>query len=83
MQVEPLLHRRCAIESMRFCPSLRRDVANGTLFIRQVTSHRAQCAIMSEEYVESMTGQRVKALGHAKVELIKWIDRDAAWLDFP
>ena len=80
LQVEPLLHKACAAESLRFCPSLRRDVAQGTLFVRQVTRHRAQAAIMSAEYVESITGRREKALGHAKVELIRWIDRDAAWL---
>lgn len=80
LQVEPLLHKECAAESMRFCPSLRRDIVNASLFVRQVTRHRAQCAIMSAEYVESVTGVAVKALGHAKVELIQWIDRDAAWL---
>jgi hypothetical protein len=80
MQVEPLLHRDCAAESMRFCPSLRRDIEAGTLFVRQVTRHRSQCAVMSPEYVESLTGSPVKALGHAKVELINWIDRDAQWL---
>lgn len=80
MQVEPMLHKRCAAESMRWCPSLRRDIAAGTLFVRQVTRHRAQCAIMSAEYIGTITGQAVKALGHGKVELINWIDRDAQWL---
>lgn len=80
LQVEPMLHRECAAESCRWCPSLKRDIANGTIMIRQVHRWRAQCAIMSETYIESITGERRKALGHAKVELIKWTDRDLAWL---
>lgn len=81
MQVEPLLHRECAAISLRFCPSLKRDVAAGEVRIRQVTRYRVQFAIMDEVYVESLTGQRCKAIGHAKVELLAWRDRDAAWLE--
>ncbi len=80
LQVDPMLHKACAAESVRFCPSLRRDIEAGTLMIRQVTRWRAQCAVMDEVYVESVTGQRRKALGHAKVELLAWIDRDPEWL---
>ncbi|WP_404711540.1 hypothetical protein [Sphingomonas sp. MMS24-J13] len=81
LQVEPMLHKRCAATSIRFCPSLRADVERGTLFVRQVTSHRVQCAILSEAAVLEFTGERRTALGHAKVELLRWIDRDAAWLE--
>lgn len=81
LQVEPLLHRKCAAESLRWCPSLKRDANAGTLMIRQVTRHRVQCAIMDETYVADLTGCQKKALGHAKVELISWTDRDLAWLD--
>lgn len=80
LQVEPMLHRTCAAESMRFCPSLRRDLDQGTLMVRQVTRWRAQAALMSAEYVETVTGRREVATGHAKVELIEWIDRDEVWL---
>lgn len=80
LQVEPLLHKSCALESLRFCPSLRRDIEAGTLMVRQVTRYRAQCAVMTAEYVRTMTGKTVAALGHGKVELLAWIDRDAAWL---
>lgn len=80
MQVEPLLHKACAAESIRFCPSLRRDIRSGTLYVRQVTRYRAQAAIMSAEYVETVTGERRTALGHAKVELLQWRDRSADWL---
>lgn len=81
LQVEPLLHRECAATSMRHCPSLKRDIAGGSLMVRQVTRYRVQLAIMDEEYVESITGVRTKAIGHAKVELLAWKDRDAAWLE--
>ena len=80
LQVEPLLHRECAAESLRWCPSLRRDIEAGSLMVRQVTRWRAQCAIMSAEYVETVTGEARKALGHAKVELLDWIDRPEDWL---
>jgi hypothetical protein len=81
LQVEPLLHRECAAVSMRHCPSLKRDISTGDLKIRQVTRYRVQLAIMDEVYVESITGEPRKAIGHAKVELLAWKDRDAAWLE--
>ena len=81
LQVEPLLHRACALESMRFCPSLKTQLADGTLRIRQVTRWRAQCAIMTETFTMEQVGKPVRALGHGKIELLKWIDRDLAWLE--
>lgn len=81
LQVEPMMHRACALLAIRHCPSLRRDLDQDTLRIRQVFKHRVQVAIMSPEYVAGETGQRVKALGHAKIELLKWADRDLAWLE--
>ena len=80
LQVEPLLHRECAALSMRYCPSLRRDISASTLMVRQVTRSRAQCAIMSPEYVATVAGSPVKALGYAKVELLDWVDRGEPWL---
>lgn len=80
LQVEPLLHRECAATSLGHCPSLRRDVEAGTLMVRQVTRWRAQFAVMDEVYVEEITGHRCQAIGHAKVELLDWIDREPGWL---
>lgn len=80
LQVEPLLHRECAAASVRYCPSLRRDIRNGTLMVRRVTRYRVQCAIMTAEYVAEITGEHIKALGHAKVELQAWKDCSAEWL---
>lgn len=80
LQVEPLSHKDCAAIALRHCPSLRRDIREGKLRVRQVFAWRAQVAIMSDEYVATITGIRAIALGHAKVELQRWIDRDAAWL---
>lgn len=85
LQVEPLLHRECAALSMRFCPSLRRDIAAGTLMVRQVSRYRVQFAVMSPVYIAAYVPCYVarpddRIVGHAKVELLDWTDRDAAWL---
>lgn len=86
LQVEPLLHRECAALSMRHCPSLKRDVRNGTLMVRQVRRHRVQVAIISPQHIHEYVPAYVasaddRILGHAKVELLTWADRDAAWLE--
>lgn len=86
LQVEPLLHRECALESMRFCPSLKRDIAAGALMIRQVNRYRVQFALMSPEYIhhyvpDYVPDPRDQIVGHAKVELMGWIDRDLDWLE--
>jgi hypothetical protein len=44
LQVEPLLHKECAAISMRHCPSLRRDIKNGTLMVRQMLRSRGDVA---------------------------------------
>lgn len=85
LQVEPLLHRECAAISMKHCPSLRRDIAAGSLVIRQVTRCRTQFAIMSPEYVGTYVPDYIfdpkdRIIGHAKVELLAWTDRDENWL---
>lgn len=80
LQVEPLLHKGCARISLVHCPSLKRDIAAGTLLVRMVTQFDVQFAMMSAEFVKDRTGVEAKAVGHAKVHLINWVDRDAAWL---
>lgn len=59
---------------------MSRDIANGSLSIRQVSKHAAQGAIMSEQGIYEQIGVREKALGHAKVQLIRWRERDLTWL---
>lgn len=86
LQVEPLLHRECAAISMRFCPSLKRDIAAGTLMVRQVTRWRCQFAIMGPQFVSHYVPGYVakpidRIVGAAKVELLGWIDRDERWLE--
>lgn len=81
MQVEPLLHRECARISMEHCPSLKRDVRDGSLMVRQVTKYEVQVARMSPIYCKEMTGEARVAAGHAKVCLLQWRDRDEAWLE--
>lgn len=85
MQVEPMLHRECAAISMKHCPSLRRDIRQGTLFIRQVLRWRVQFAVMAPEYVHHYVPDYVlnkadRFVGAAKVELLEWRDREEAWL---
>lgn len=85
MQVEPLLHRECAAESMRYCPSLKKDIAAGTLMIRQVLRYRVQFAVMAPEFISHYVPSYApnpsdRIVGHAKVELQRWIDRDEPWL---
>lgn len=85
LQVEPLLHRECAAISMRYCPSLRRDIAAGTLMVRQVTRYRVQFAVMGPQYISAYVPNYEekptdRIIGAAKVELLQWTDRDMAWL---
>lgn len=85
LQVEPLLHRECALESMKFCPSLKRDIADGSLMVRQVNQYRVQFALMSPEYIQHYVPDyhptpHDRIVGHAKVELLRWTDRDPKWL---
>lgn len=81
LQVEPLLHRECARISMQHCPSLQRQARDGSLMIRQVFQHRVQFAIYSEEGVFAACGVRQKAICYAKVQLVKYADRPAEWLE--
>ncbi|WP_276200647.1 hypothetical protein [Chelatococcus sp. XZ-Ab1] len=85
LQVEPLLHRECAATSARLCPSLRRDLRDGAIEVRQVTRFRVQIAVIAPQFIaEYVPGYRARPderiAGHAKVELIKWKDRTADWL---
>lgn len=85
LQVEPLLHRECAAVSMEHCPSLKRDIRNGTLMVRQVRRHCPQLAIMRPEFIGEYVPGYVadpadRIIGGAKVELLTWTDRDEAWL---
>ena len=85
LQVEPLLHRACAAESLKFCPSLKRDIAAGSLMIRQVNGYRVQFAVMGPDYIRHYVPDyrpdpNDRIIGHAKVELLRWLDRDLRWL---
>lgn len=81
LQVEPLLHKECAAESVRHCPSLKAQLRDGVLHIRQVARWRCQFAIYSEQGTFELVGRRVKAIAHAKVQLIQWRERDLEWLE--
>lgn len=82
LQVEPLLHKKCAAISAAHCPSLKRDIAAGTINIRHVLKHAVQFAVLTREACEEFTGERRSGVvGHAKVELLHWRDRNLAWLE--
>lgn len=85
MQVEPMVHRDCALACIAYCPSLKRDIAAGSLMVRQVLKSEAQFAIMAPEYIQHYVPDYVadpghKIVGHAKVVLLRWRDRDETWL---
>lgn len=85
MQVEPMVHRDCALHCIAYCPSLRRDIDASTLAVRQVLKSEVQFAIMGPEYIQHYVPDYVaqptdKIIGHAKVVLLHWRDRDEAWL---
>lgn len=80
LQVEPLLHKECAATSIKYCPHLQTQLESGEIKIRQVTQYTKQVAVLKDDAVEEFTGERIRAIGHAKVCLKRWKDRDLAWL---
>jgi hypothetical protein len=82
MQVEAMMHKECALTSMKHCPSLKRDIKAGTLHVRQVLKYRVLFAQLTRAAVAQFCGKgQDGVVGHAKVELLKWKDRDLAWLE--
>lgn len=56
------------------------------LEVRLVTRYRAQFAIMGPQYISHYVPGYVarpddRIVGHAKVELQEWSDRDLGWLE--
>jgi hypothetical protein len=84
VQVEPLLHRDCAIICLRHCPHLLRASADGRLSIRQVTKWRVQYNTLPPEtigeQVPHYAGPRDGVAGYAFIELLKWQNRPVDWL---
>jgi hypothetical protein len=85
LQVEPLLHKDCAAVCLKFCPSLKRDIAAGTLRVRQVLRSAVQLAISAPQFVGEyvtgyVAGPEDRIVAHAKVQLLDWRDRNADWL---
>lgn len=81
MQVEPLLHKDCAAKCLEFCPSLKSDIKTSGLYVRLVTQYQVQMALLTSDATEEFTGTRHSgAVGHAKIELLKWVNKSAEWL---
>lgn len=82
MQVEPLLHKICAAVSMQHCPSLKKDIGQGSLNVRLVQRYQVQIALLSTAAVLEFTGQTktTDVAGHAKIVLLSWRDMSPGWL---
>lgn len=80
LQVEPLLHKACAALCLKHCPSLKRQISDGVLNIRQVFQSAVQSALYSADGIQEITGIHETAFYYNKVQLIKWRDRDEDWL---
>ena len=85
LQVEPLLHRDCAAESVRHCPSLKRDIAHGTLEVRRVTRHAFQLALSNPKFIAKYVPGYVenpndRIVAHAKVQLLAWQAMRPEWI---
>ncbi|MBB3937693.1 hypothetical protein [Aureimonas phyllosphaerae] len=82
LQVEPLMHRECAALSVRHCPSLKRDIADGKIEIRRVARTRLQFAQLTGDATMEFCGiRRPGVVGHAKIELLAWVDKTLSWLE--
>jgi hypothetical protein len=81
LAVEPLVHKGCGVVALRQCPELQRQAAKGILRIRQVSA----CWLVEQRLNEAATMEfaGVKhsgAVGHLKLAITRFVDRDAAWL---
>src|SRR3546814_14644115 len=65
LQVEPMMHRKCAAVANQHCPSLKRDLETGTQMIRPVLPYRVQCSLMLPAYCNSDTGECLPKPAHA------------------
>jgi hypothetical protein len=74
--VEPLIHRDCARKALEVCPSLRRQLAEKALRVRQVFRSEARptialpCDIKS--FVPGYTGPPITGMG--VVDILDWRD---------
>lgn len=81
LQVEPLLHRECAAVSVRHCPSLQRDIAEGRLDVRRVTRSRVQLAQLTGAATMEFCGvNRPGTVGHAKIDILSSVSMPLEWL---
>lgn len=81
LAVEPMAHRECAAISLQHCPELKRQIANGTLRIRQVFSFSIVAQLLNEAATLQFAGVRAQgAVGHLKQYIRKWQDREPDWL---
>lgn len=81
VQGEPLLHRECALESFKHCPSLKRQAANGRLNIRQIFQYRAKLTPAGPDDRAKVPLCKLPLLGAlAVIEIMSQTERDLHWL---
>jgi len=79
--VEPLCCRDCAIISIKQCPHLKKTAADGSLKIRQVFSYTVVMSMLTGEATEEFAGvYEPFTVGHLKMRLDKFTERDMGWL---
>lgn len=81
VQGEPLLHRECASESFKHCPSLKRQAERGSLNISQVLRYQARLTPAGQDDRLKVPDCQLRYLGGlAVVEVVQSRERDFSWL---
>lgn len=81
LAVEPMVHKECAVISLDQCPALKKQVAAGTIFIRQVSQARLIAQVLNEAATLEFAGVSAPgAVGHLKLAITQFVARDEAWL---
>jgi hypothetical protein len=81
LAVEPMVHRGCALHAMQRCPALRRQAKEGILRIRQVYQARLVAQQLNAAATLEFAGVEAPgAVGHLKLAIVRFADRDAKWL---
>lgn len=80
--VEPLLHRECARRSAEQCPNLRAQIAEGRIWVREVRAFQLVAQLLTgEATMEFANAFRPGTVGHLKLAITSFTERDAAWLE--
>lgn len=82
LAVEPMVHKECALLALQQCPSLKRQAESGALRIRQVFQAKLVAQQLTEAATLEYAGVAAQgAVGHLKLAVVKYLDRDTKWLE--